>query len=79
MCNYIGKTLMELGKECGVNYNGYAVFALQDENDILGVLIDEKLHLGLILKKHPEYANWKVKFQNDYYGTTVLRVEKGGD
>ena len=44
----------------------------------IGKPLDEDFSIGLILRKHPEYANCKVKYENDFYGTTVLRVEKGG-
>ena len=74
----IGKTLDEIHKECGSRSHGYAVFVLQDENDTTGKQIAEDFSVGLILKKHPQYANYKVKYENDFYGTTVLRVEKGG-
>ena len=76
--NPIGKTLAEVHKECGVNFQGYSVFVLQDKDDKTGKRLDEDISIGLILRKYPEYANSKVKYENDFYGTTVLRVEKGG-
>ena len=76
--NPIGKTLAEIHKEFGFNMGGYAVFVLQDENDTTGKQLDEDFSIGLILQKHPEYANSKVKYENDFYGTAVLRVEKVG-
>ena len=76
--NFIGKTLAEIHKDCGFHFKGYSVFVLQDENDKTGIRLDEDFSIGLILQKHPEYANCKVKYENDFFGTTVLRVEKGG-
>lgn len=77
--NPIGKTLAEVHKDYGYNIGGYCVFVLQDEKDTTGKPLDEDFSIGLILKKHPEYANCKVKYENDFYGTKVLRVEKGGE
>lgn len=74
----IGKTLDEIHKECGSRAHGYSVFVLEDNKDTIGKQLDEDFSVGLILKKHPQYANYKVKYENDFYGTTVLRVEKGG-
>lgn len=74
--NFIGKTLAEIHKDCGCNMGGYSVFVLQDENDTIGKQLDEEFSIGLILRKHPQYANCKIKYENNYYGTTVLRVEK---
>lgn len=79
MYNPIGKTLAEIHKDCGPNIGGYSVFVLQDENDRTGIPLDEDLSIGAILRKHPEYAKYKVKYENDFYGTAVLRVEKGGE
>ena len=75
--NPIGKTLAEIHKDYGSNMGGYSVFVLQDENDKTGKQLDEDFSIGLILRKHPQYANYKVKYGNDFYGTTVLRVERG--
>ena len=72
--NPIGKTLLEVARDCSLHYNGYSVFVLQDENDTTGKHLDEDFSVRLILKKHPEYADYKVKFENDFFGTTVLRV-----
>lgn len=76
--NPVGKTLAEIHKDYGFHIKGYSVFVLQDENDKTGIYLDEDFSIGLILQKHPEYANSKVKYENDFFGTTVLRVEKGG-
>lgn len=73
----IGKTLAEVHKECGFSSNGYSIFVLQDKNDKIGVCLDEDCSVRLILQKYPEYTNYKVKYENDFFGTTVLRVEKG--
>lgn len=75
--NPIGKTLAEINKDCGANFGGYSVFVLQDEDDKIGKPLDEDFSIGLILRKYPEYSSCKVKYENDFYGTTVLRVVKG--
>lgn len=72
----IGKTLAEIHKDCGVNMNGYAVFVLQDENDKIGIELEENISLSDILSNHHEYTDCKVKYENDFFGMTVLRVEK---
>ena len=72
----IGKTLAEVHKECGASFNGYSVFVLQDDNDTTGIRLDEDISVGLILRKHPEYKDCVVKYENDFFGTTVLRVNK---
>jgi hypothetical protein len=74
MYNPIGKTLLEVHKDCGMNFKGYSVFVLQDEKDTIGVNLGEEISIGLILRKHPQYANYKVKYENDFFGTTVLRI-----
>ena len=79
MINYncIGKTLSEIAKETSISFrNGYSVFLLQDETDTTGKEIDMSYSVRAILEKHPEIANYKVKFENDFYGMTVLRVTK---
>ncbi len=78
MYNPIGKTLLEIHKDCGSNIGGYSVFVLQHDKDITGVRLDEDISVGLILRKYPQYADYKVKYENDFYGTVVLRVWKGG-
>ena len=80
MTNYncIGKTLSEIAKETPISFRGgYSVFLLQDETDTTGKEIDISYSIMAILKKHPEIANYKVKFENDFYGTMVLRVTIG--
>ena len=79
MTNYncIGKTLSEIAKETPISFSGgYSVFLLQDETDTTGKKIDISYSVMAILEKHPEIANYKVKFENDFYGMTVLRVIK---
>lgn len=78
MYNPIGKTLLEIHKDCGSNRGGYVVFVLQHDKDITGVRLDEDISVGLILRKYPQYADYKVKYENDFYGTVVLRIWKGG-
>ena len=70
----IGKTLAEVHKDCGVHLGGYSVFVLKDEKDINGDSLDEDISIGAILKRHPEYADCKVKCENDFFGMLVLRV-----
>ena len=77
MYNPIGKTLAEIAKETTADFRGgYSVFVLQDETDTTGKQIDMSYSVRAILEEHPEIANYKVKFENDFYGTTVLRVTK---
>lgn len=72
----IGKTLEEVHKDCGASMSGYAVFVLENENDNVGKQLDEDISIGLILRKHPEYTHYRVKYTNDFFGETVLRVLK---
>ena len=72
----IGKTLLEVSKDCGVSFKGYSVFVLQDDKDTTGKPLDEDISIGLILRNHPEYKDYVVKYENDFFGTTVLRVFK---
>ena len=77
--SYIGKSLVEVAKETDVNFRGgYSVYVLQNENDETGRHIDTSWSVAGILREHPEILDYKVKFENDFFGTTVLRVEKGG-
>ena len=72
----IGKTLEEVAKDCEVNLSGYAVFVLRHEEDTTGEPLDESISIRLILLQHPEYKDYVVKYTNDFYGMTVLRVIK---
>lgn len=72
----IGKTLTEIHEDCGARAHGYVVFVLEDEKDTIGKILDEDFSIGLILQKHPEYADYRVKYENDSYGKAVLRVLK---
>lgn len=76
MYDPIGKTLAEVHKDCGSSAGGYTVFVLQEENDKTGTKLDTDFSIGMILKKHPQYADYKVKYENNYFGETVLRVLK---
>ena len=78
MYNPIGKTLSEVAKDCGVSFTGYSVFVLVDKNDRVGKLLGESISIKHILRKHPQYADYIVKYENDFFGETVLRVLKGG-
>lgn len=76
---YIGKPLVEVAKETDPDFRGgYSVYVLQNENDDTGKHIDTSWSVRAILRKHPEISDYKVKFENDFFGTTVLRVEKDG-
>ena len=78
--SYIGKALVEVAKETDADFRGgYSVYVLQNENDETGKHIDTSYSVRAILREHPEIANYNVKFNNDFFGTTVLRVEKGGE
>lgn len=80
MYNPIGKTLAEIANETTVDFRGgYSIVELQDEADTIGKEIDMSYSVKAILKNHPEIENYKVKYENDFYGTTVLRVIKGGE
>lgn len=80
MYNPIGKTLAEIAEETEADFRGgYSVFVLENEKDNVGKEIDMLYSVKAILKNHPEIANYKVKYENDFFGTTVLRVEKGED
>ena len=76
MYDPIGKTLAEVHKDCGSNMRGYSVFILQDENDKTGTHLDTAFSIGMILKKYPQYSEYKVKYENNYFGEIVLRVLK---
>ena len=76
MYDPIGKTLAEVARDCGVSYQGYSVFTLQDDEDTIGVRLDDDISIELILRKYPEYKDCVVKYENDFFGTTVLRVNK---
>lgn len=77
--SYIEKSLVEVAKETDADFfGGYSVFVLQNENDKTGKHIDTSYSVRAILREHPEIANYRVKYENDFFGTTVLRVEKGG-
>ena len=74
--NVIGKTLLQISKECDFNTQGCAIFVLQNECDRVGIFLGEDLLVGPILKRHPEYAEYRVKYENDFFGQRVLRITK---
>jgi len=82
MYSPIGKTLAEVAKDYGASLQGYAVFVLEDENDTVGIQIGKEMIMNFsirtILRKYPEYSNYKVKYTNDFLGETVFRVIKEG-
>ncbi len=73
--NPIGKSLKQIHQDCGCNMQGYSVFVLQDDVDTVGKFLEEDFSIGSILKKFPQYANCLVKYENDFFGTTVLRIK----
>jgi hypothetical protein len=77
MYNPIGKTLAEVAKETTASFNGgYEVFLLADETDDTGEVVDTSYSVKAILSNHPELSDHVVKYENDFYGMTVLRVFK---
>ena len=75
--NPIGKTLAEVAKETTADFRGgYSIYILQDKTDTTGKHIDTSYSVRAILEDHPEIANYKVKYENDFYGINVLRAIK---
>ena len=76
--NPIGKTLAQIHKDCGGNLSGYCIFILADENDTTGQEIGMDISIGAILrsKDNMQYADYIVKYENDFFGITVLRAIK---
>lgn len=73
----IGKTLVQIARDIPEHYrDAFSVFILQDENDTTGKEVETSYSVMSILRKHPEIADFKVKLENDFFGTTVLRVIK---
>ena len=73
--NPIGKTLSEVAMDLSPSfYGGYSIYVLQNEFDTVGVHIDTSYSVSAILINHPYLSDYKVKLENDFYGTTVLRV-----
>lgn len=74
---FVGMTLAEVAQEAPPLFNGgYSVFVLQNENDTTGKRVDDSYSVRAILKSHPHLADYKVKLENNFYHTTVLRVIK---
>lgn len=73
--NTIGKSLRQVHQDCGSSLQGYSIFVLQNNEDTVGKFLEEDFSIGLILKKFPQYADSIVKYENDFFGTTVLRIE----
>lgn len=72
--NYIAYTLGDLAKKTGTNFKGWAVFLLRDKDDDTGERVAEDFRISYIISRHPELADCVVKYSNDFYGQTVLRV-----
>lgn len=73
---FIGKTLAEVAERTRPTLSGYSIMILQDEEDTTGKLLDTSYSIKAIVEEHPEIANYKVKFENDFFGELVLRVIK---
>lgn len=73
---FIGKTLREIAEKSDLNFKGYVVFVLKNDQDDTGRRIESCFHVRHLLHKHPELADNKVKIAYDYYGETILRVRK---
>lgn len=74
---FIGKTLAEVAEEASRNFfDGYDVRILKDEEDDTGKYLDEAHSIKAIIRKHPEIANYRVKFENNFFGELILRVIK---
>ena len=77
MYNPIGKTLDEVARETPASFcGGYSVMLLKDNSDATGVHVETSYSVRDILASHPEIAQCRVKYENDFFGTTVLRVIK---
>lgn len=74
MYNPIGKTLLQVAQECGPNINGWGVFVLQSKDDTVGKEVGMDFSIMTILKQYPHLANYSVKMENDFFGSTILRV-----
>ena len=73
---FIGKTLKEIAAKSDLNFKGYVVFVLENDQDDTGRRVGQCFHIRHFLQKHPEMANYKVKIAYDYYGETILRVKE---
>lgn len=71
---FIAHTLGDLAKNTGFNFSGWVVFLLRDKDDDTGERVAEDFRISQIVRKHPELTGCIVKYANDYYGQTVLRV-----
>ena len=74
MYNPVGKTLLQVHKDCGSNLNGYSVFILQDAHDAVGKCIGDGISIGECLHYEDTFAQYVVKLENDFFGMTVLRA-----
>lgn len=73
---FVGKTLAEVAEEASLSLSGYCVMILRDKEDQTGEYLDESYSIKTIIKHYPEIANYRVKFENDFFGELVLRVIK---
>lgn len=57
-------------------YSDEGLCSICPYEDTTGKLLDTSYSIKAIIKEHPEIANYKVKFENDFFGELVLRVIK---
>lgn len=77
MKDCVGMTLKDSAPYIGcARMQGVALFILEDKNDTTGKCIDEDFTLKMILTKHPELENYKIKYMNNFYSMLVVRAIK---
>ena len=72
--DYVGKSLRDLTKVTGFDFNGWIVFLLQSADDDTGRPMCEDIKISYIIRQHPNLADCVVKYSHGYFGQTVLRV-----
>lgn len=70
-----GKTLREIADLQYWFSQGVSLYLLQDENDDVGKEVGMEKTVGMLIKQFPYLEHCKVKYENDFYGIQVLRVE----
>lgn len=73
---YHGRTLAEIAETTNRRRAGWGVFAILADDDPLGHMVGEDFTVKEIIQRHPEMANWVVKYTNDYMGMIVLRATR---
>lgn len=71
----VGMTIKEASEKTSVKRSGYSIFELQSETDTTGKKIATSLELSDALFYHPEIADRKIKYADDYFSVWVLRIE----